>query len=811
MRKILFFMLVSIISMASMAQHQCRVQFRLQNPPSTTHVWFIGDAWNTDSTQINVIEWLWSFGDGTSATGSNPDHEYQRAGTYLVCVTIATTDGCTAQFCDSINIGQNIPTCQAVITQQEGNNNDVYFNGYASNGNGGTIAVLSYQWQFGDGTGAPTQDPHHEYAHPGTYIVCLTILTVDSCISTTCDSVVIGSNTNTCAVNFSYQLNPGVLTVYFEANAWYPSGAPITVNNYAWNFGDGTSGTGVNPHHTYTANGVYRVCVEIHTSTGCVTYFCDSIQVSTNTQPNCIPTFTYYRDTTNSSVLLYYFMGYSGNNNYNTTRWVWSFGDGTWANTRDPHHVFPHAGWYQVCVYITDSIHQCYGHYCDSIHIGGTQPTPCQSAFTYYLHSQTGAVQFHGYDSNNPNYPMNITGYYWDFGDGSMSNSRDPHHTYFHPGVYYVCLTITTNNNCTSVFCDSIEIAINTPSICQANWSAYLNTNVNCPNCYTFVDLSSGNNIISRIWDFDDGTVSYNRQVVHSFNNPGMYHVCLTIYTSDSCISTYCNFVYVDSLGGGNNHCSVYLTYTTTPASSPSVADGAIDLTVHAGYPPYRIEWSTGAQTEDISALTPGYYTVEVHDSLNCRTHARIYVECVQDTLGIIIIDTLLNSAIDTCLNFQYQHVRVYNIRFINNTTVEVTWIFEGYGISDFITETYQVSQNGNYVVGIAVRCGTKTLETYFDVIRVEMPQGIGKTFDYGIIQLYPNPVREILNVNLSKEVTGSLFINVLNAFGQVVYENKLTTDNGFFRIPTNDFSPGLYIIKISTIDHFTLTAKFIK
>lgn len=811
MKKSVLILLFVAFSIVSYSQHQCRVHYSIQNPPGSLHTWFIGYAWNTDSSQINVIEWLWSFGDGTSATGVNPDHIYQRAGVYQICVTIATTDGCTAQFCDSIVIGQNIPACYAMISAQTGTNNDVYLNGYANNGLGTTLPVLSYTWDFGDGTEGHTQDPHHIYSHSGTYQVCLTIVTTDSCVNTSCQSVTVTANTHNCDVNFFYQNTPGSLTVSFEGNAWNTDSSQIDISNYYWHFGDGTSATGSNTTHTYTAPGVYRICVVVYTTTGCVADFCDSIQVGQNNQPGCTPSFLYYRDSSNLNILNYHFIGYTGNNYYNTTRWEWGFGDGTGANTREPWHTFTHAGWYQVCVYVMDSIHNCYGHYCDSVHIGGTQTTPCQAAYTYAVYLQPGVVQFHGYDSNNPNYPMNITGIYWNFGDGNTSNLRDPRHTYYHPGFYYVCLTITTNNNCTSTFCDSIEVRFNTPSVCQANWSAYLNTNVNCPNCYTFVDLSSGNNIVSRIWDFDDGTVSYNRQVIHSFNNPGAYHVCLTIYTADSCISTYCNFVYVDSLGGGNNHCSIYLTYNTTPASSPAASDGAIDLTVHAGYPPYRIEWNTGAQTEDINGLSPGYYTVEVHDSLNCGTHARIYVECVQDSLGLIIIDTLLNSAIDTCLNFQYQHVRVYNIRFINNTTVEVTWIFEGYGISDFITETYQVSQNGNYVVGIAVRCGTKTLSTFFDVIRVELPEGIDKTFEFGNIQLYPNPVREILNVHLSKEVSGHLFVNVLSAFGQVVYENTLTTDNGFFRIPANEFSPGLYILKISTSKHFTLTAKFIK
>lgn len=43
--------------------------------------------------------------------------------------------------------------------------------------------------------------------------------------------------------------------------------------------------------------------------------------------------------------------------------------------------------------------------------------------------------------------------------------------------------------------------------------------------------------------------------------------------------------------------------------------DGSIDLTVSGGTPPYTYEWSTGANTQDISGVAAGYYRVAVYDS----------------------------------------------------------------------------------------------------------------------------------------------------------------------------------------------------
>lgn len=50
-------------------------------------------------------------------------------------------------------------------------------------------------------------------------------------------------------------------------------------------------------------------------------------------------------------------------------------------------------------------------------------------------------------------------------------------------------------------------------------------------------------------------------------------------------------------------------------AGSP---DGAIDLDISGGTPPYFFIWSNGANTEDISGLAPGTYSVQILDYNNC-------------------------------------------------------------------------------------------------------------------------------------------------------------------------------------------------
>ncbi|MCB9231755.1 MAG: choice-of-anchor B family protein [Bacteroidia bacterium] len=56
------------------------------------------------------------------------------------------------------------------------------------------------------------------------------------------------------------------------------------------------------------------------------------------------------------------------------------------------------------------------------------------------------------------------------------------------------------------------------------------------------------------------------------------------------------------------------------------VNDGAIDLTVTGGTPPFQYLWSNGATTEDVSGLTPGTYSFQLTDSNNCQLNDTVTV-----------------------------------------------------------------------------------------------------------------------------------------------------------------------------------------
>ena len=82
----------------------------------------------------------------------------------------------------------------------------------------------------------------HTYSNPGQYTVRLTV--TDNASNTTYVEKVITVAHTSFTADFKARTNTGTpLTVNFDGSWSYKPGGSIT--NYAWTWGDGTTGTGV--------------------------------------------------------------------------------------------------------------------------------------------------------------------------------------------------------------------------------------------------------------------------------------------------------------------------------------------------------------------------------------------------------------------------------------------------------------------------------------------------------------------------------------------------------------------------------------
>uniref|UniRef100_UPI0024948C86 PKD domain-containing protein n=1 Tax=Cellulophaga baltica TaxID=76594 RepID=UPI0024948C86 len=143
-------------------------------------VQFTGDT-SSDPDTGDTLTYAWNFGDGTTATTANPSHTFTTAGTYDVTLTV--TDDGTPSLSSSeaaITITVTAPANQAptAVASSDVTSGEaslaVQFTGDTSTDlDDGD--VLTYAWDFGDGTTAITANPSHTFTTAGTYTVTLTV------------------------------------------------------------------------------------------------------------------------------------------------------------------------------------------------------------------------------------------------------------------------------------------------------------------------------------------------------------------------------------------------------------------------------------------------------------------------------------------------------------------------------------------------------------------------------------------------------------------------------------------------------------
>ena len=206
---------------------------------------------------------VWHFGDGTTGTGTTTTHTYIASGTYSVCATAYALCG-TNTSCSLITIDCS-PTASFTISGTL--TKDFTYTGT-------TAGLDSVVWNFGDASGATGTTALHAYTAVGTYTVCVTAYTPCG-DNTSCSTLTISCLTAPIASFFDTGINPYTFG-YIGTTSGYDS--------LTWNFGDGTSYTGVGTafdvNHTYTAQGTYVACVTIYTSCG-IDSVCEDVIVHT--------------------------------------------------------------------------------------------------------------------------------------------------------------------------------------------------------------------------------------------------------------------------------------------------------------------------------------------------------------------------------------------------------------------------------------------------------------------------------------------------------------------------------------------------
>jgi gliding motility-associated-like protein len=306
------------------------------------------------------------------------------------------------------------------------------------------------------------------------------------------------------------------------------TGGRAVISRY-WNFGDGNT-TGINnPTHSYGAPGAYNVKYSLITDVGCladtalhVVAIDDPPVASFNaSSPNCanrVITFNDLSTVSGGAVIV---------------KWYWDFGDGSpiviATTNASQTHTYAATGSYNVTLKV-ETTTGCQSQVCTlavTIH-----PNPVADFSFPNICLPVGFAQFT--DLSTVSGGSQITGWLWDFGDGSPTSVlQNPTHNYSGIGPYTVTLTVTSNNGCTDVTTHIVNTIYAEP---QAAFT--YPAEVCLGDAANFIDNSAapGSTVTQWAWNFGDGSpISSVQSPSHTYAAAGTYTVTLNITSAAGC------------------------------------------------------------------------------------------------------------------------------------------------------------------------------------------------------------------------------------------------------------------------------------
>ena len=328
--------------------------------------------------------------------------------------TVYVKDSCGSNLL-STNATLNLttPACPAVVTQ-----GTVTLSGSTVSAQNTGSTYASMLWLWGDGASSSGTSSTYTYPSPGVY-------TVQQIAANYCGNTDTAFYTVTVCgiVTSQFSTTGNGQTKVFNANA--SVGAGLTYN---WNFGDGFTGNGGSPSHTYAAPGTYTVNLVVTDACGTTASSSQTITVCSTVQPS-------FTSSTAGSLSFNFTAQPAGLLTY-----TWSFGDGTTGSGTSANHTYATSGTFAVTLTCTDT---CGGSY---TFVDTVSTCPALTAnFTFNIAS-SGAngmlVQFFANVSGS-------SGLIWNWGDGtqSITQAASISHQYASSGTNYT-ITLKAYNDC---------------------------------------------------------------------------------------------------------------------------------------------------------------------------------------------------------------------------------------------------------------------------------------------------------------------------------------------------------------------------
>jgi len=230
-----------------------------------------------------------------------------------------------------------------------------------------------------------------------------------------------------------------------------------------------------------------------------------------------------------------------GTNLQDVVVWYWQFGDGASSSLQNPVHIYLSAGTYVVTLSVTYSSGSgtMATNYVNILQLPAANFMVSNSCVNTPVQFTDLSTAMYGY----------ITGWHWDFGDGSSTtvafpNNPNVSHVFPGAGTYNVSLSITTNDGCTNVKTKTVTVYTLPGVDFTATGSC-----VGSPVMFTPDPAVTNINAVAMWnWTFGDGMSSSMQNPQHVYALAASYVVTLTITDTSGCSASVSHSITINPL-----------------------------------------------------------------------------------------------------------------------------------------------------------------------------------------------------------------------------------------------------------------------
>ncbi len=305
----------------------------------------------------SITQYSWQFGDGATDSGATTSHSYSSAGTYTARLTVTDDDGATHSTTRSVTVvAPQLPDLvvsnitHSPTTPQIGasvgfqitirNQGTVGAGLFRVRIQGAASAASTYVWQLSAGSST-------------TVSLSRTLTQSSEMFTVQLDDLSQIEESNESNNTATHTVTAGVPAPVADAGGPYSgtTGQPVSfsaagsvgsISSYTWSFGDGSTGFGVAPTHSYAAATTYTVTLTV-TGPGGQDTDTAQVQISPAVLPPVASAGGPYSGTVGQPV------SFSAAGSVGSiSSYTWSFGDGATGFGVTPTHSYAAATTYTV-------------------------------------------------------------------------------------------------------------------------------------------------------------------------------------------------------------------------------------------------------------------------------------------------------------------------------------------------------------------------------------------------------------------------------------------------------------------------------